>query len=135
MLSTLSGRLVASAMRDEMMLDEFVVRMAWGGHILSSSAKQARLASWFSMMASMTKSALPAAAWREGAKVSRWRAAAVCSAVRRPLATRSSSHLVAHASAFFTASGMASQTLVLYPARAHTMAICDPMAPAPMTAI
>ena len=53
-LQTRSGRPVASAIRDETMLEELVARIACGGATRSRSANSCRLTSSFSTAASMT---------------------------------------------------------------------------------
>ncbi len=77
-LQTRSGRPVASAIRDDTMLDEFVARIACGGATRSRSANNARLMSSFSTAASMTKSAVDAAVVRSVLKDSRPKASSTC---------------------------------------------------------
>ena len=133
MLATRSGRPVASASCDDMIADEFVVRIACGGASLSRRAKTSRLTSSFSTAASITTSAVDAAASRSVVNVSRAKAASTSSRVRRPLSTSRSSRERRDDSARASASSVRSVTVVSWPARAQTMAICAPIVPAPTT--
>ena len=135
MLATRSGRPVASAICDDMIADEFVVRIACGGATLSSRAKTSRLTSSFSTAASITRSAPAAAASRSVLKVSRAKAASTSSRVRRPFATSRSSRACSWDRARSSASSVRSVTVVSWPASAQTMAICAPIVPAPTTRI
>ena len=65
------------------MLDELVARIACGGAARSRSANNRRLTSSFSIAASMTKSAVAAAAVRSVLKVSRPKAASTSFLLRR----------------------------------------------------
>ena len=85
------------------------------------------------MAASITRSAWVAQASRSVEKVRRSKAAATSSGVRRPLLTSRSMRACSCSDARSTASWAMSTTSVSYPASAQTMAICEPMAPAPTT--
>ena len=136
MLHTRSGRPVASAIRDETMLEELVARIACGGRRRSRSANTSRLTSSFSTAASITKSA-------------RGRGGVQVGAERQP--AERGVHLVAGAPALLDVaghplpqlrSGAVQRVLARVgdgrvdsrPAR-RPSPICEPIAPAPTTRI
>ena len=70
-----------------MIADEFVARIARGGATVSRRAKTSRLTSSFSTAASMTRSAVAAAASRSVVNLRRANAASTSSRLRRAFAT------------------------------------------------
>ena len=132
-LHTLSGRAVASATREETMLDEFVTSSVWSGQTASSSEKIVRLTERSSTAASITRSAVAAAASRSVVRVSRSHAASTSSRVRRSFSTSRERRCSSCVRARSSWSWLMSTREVPYPARAQTAAIWDPMVPAPRT--
>ena len=112
MLATRSGRPVASAICDEVMVEELVVRIACGGVASSSRAKISRLTSRRSTAASMTRSASAAAASRSVSKASRSNAASTSERLIRPFSTLRSSRTCSWSDARCSASGEMSCTVV-----------------------
>src|SRR5690606_25145750 len=93
------------------------------------------LTSSFSTAASMTTSASTAAPSRSVVDSSRANAASDSACESRPLATLRSMTPVRFARAFSRLSSAMSCRRTRYPARAHAIAICAPIAPAPTTRI
>ena len=127
-----SGRLVAAAIRvigiDEVLLARMVVSRQMASSLLNSS----RLASKFSVMASITRSARPAAS-REVVGCNRATASSRAVASSLPFATWLSRRFLILSSARPTIESSTSRRLTSNPRMAAVCAIPEPIRPAPAT--